>query len=243
MLLFSLNEAQLKHPTLAYHACVATTIVRLLYYGRSTKQWNATSQTLIQSTIFQSLSSPLLSSPTWLHLQSRWLVQRHPSLTICSLQDQVVARRLLGEHPALAPCPTAPQCCACCTQRSSARTAGWPADLHLFPRLLSAHTQVQIQIKQKHSLFSHAGKLRRRFPHLHLLWVRDRQETLYECIHGKDDVFPSSTREFLQQLPFVRLKSNVANHQHRFGQILCYLLRDVNQKQCLVTVLQTYTYL
>jgi hypothetical protein len=64
----------------------------------------------------------------------------------------VVARRPLGEHPALAPCPTAPQCCACCTQRSSARTASWPADLHLFPRLLSAHThtQVQVQIKQKH---------------------------------------------------------------------------------------------
>ena len=139
------------------HACVTTTIVLLLYYGvqSKAKQWNATSQSLIQSTIFQSLSSPLLRG--YIYNPVGWFrLQRHPSLTICSLQDQVVALPPLGEHPALAPCQTAPQCCACCTQRSSTRTAGWPADLHLFPRLLSAHThtqvQVQVQIKQKHSL-------------------------------------------------------------------------------------------
>ena len=45
-------------------------------------------------------------------------------------------------------------------------------------------------------------------PHLHLLRIGDRQETLYECIHSKDNVFPSSTRQFLQSASLCQI------HQH-----------------------------
>ena len=59
---------------------------------------------------------------------------------------QVVTRQSLGESPAPAPCRTALRCCACCTQRSSTRTASWPAASRLFPTLLSASHTFLFQI-------------------------------------------------------------------------------------------------
>lgn len=46
-------------------------------------------------------------------------------------------------------------------------------------------------------------------PHLHLLRIRDSQETLYERIHSENDVFPSSTREFLQSASLCQLHQQI----------------------------------
>lgn len=134
----------------------------------------------------------------------------------------VVARRPLGEHPALAPCPTAPQCCACCTQRSSARTASWPADLHLFPRLLSAHTHThKFKFKSNKSTAMHtipspspSSALSQR-PPTGALWTHSWQRR-----HPRQQYsWVPATASLCQP--------HIANHQHRFHQILCCLHRDV----------------
>ena len=117
---------------------------------------------------------------------------------------QVVTRQSLGESPAPAPCQTALRCCACCTQRSSTRTASWPAASRLFPTLLSASHTFLFQILHKT-----ISAMQLCIPHLHLLRIGDRQETLYECIHSKDNVFPSSTRQFLQSASLCKIHQQI----------------------------------
>ena len=90
----------------------------------------------------QNISKP----PLHLHtIQSRWSLI-HAAFLTTGWSLQVVTRQSLGESPAPAPCRTALRCCACCTQRSSTRTASWPAASRLFPTLLSASHTFLFQI-------------------------------------------------------------------------------------------------
>ena len=148
----------------------------------------------------QNISKP----PLHLHtIQSRWSLI-HAAFLTTGWSLQVVTRQPLGESPAPAPCRTALRCCACCTRRSSTRTASWPAGSRLFPTLLSASRNFLFQILHKT-----ISAMQLCIPHLHLLWIGDRQETLYECIHSKDNVFPSSTRQFLQSASLCKIHQQI----------------------------------